>query len=222
MNTYQYISLPEIRDRVKIQLGILNDTSSDDFIDLKIVNAARSLISQQNLIYKTEVLEIIDFKAELPCDFYRLIAMVTNPMSGQPLIYSDYNFISSPNYKTIPYGTRFMVQDGMIMFPSNYDNDEITIIYQAFLQDENGFPKYYLTHADYLTYTACYWLTLQNKDAVYKEYKMQMIKHKKTIYNNEAVDKFRLDVNNIKNIIQRVVPERWSSLYVWNNNLVIT
>jgi len=221
MNTYEYISLPEIRDRVKIQLGILNDTSNDDFIDLKIMNASRSLLSQQNLIYTYATLDVIDYKAKLPCNYYRLMALVTNPLSGAPFIYSDYNFFQTSPFQSAPLGISFMVQDGYIMFPSTFDIDEVKLVYQALLQDDNGFPLYYLSHADYLTYAACYWMTMRDKDGMFKEYKLQMVKHKKAIYHNEAVDKMRLDKGNIKSIIQKVIPNRFTGMYVWNNNLVL-
>ena len=84
-NSYKMISLPEVRDRVKLRLKQFNTTINDDAIDLFIMDASRDIMSKKKVEPKTESIEIVDFAAPLPCDFDTLLAIVTSALISEAL-----------------------------------------------------------------------------------------------------------------------------------------
>ncbi len=48
-NSYKMISLPEVRDRVKLRLKQFNTTINDDAIDLFIMDASRDIMSKKKV-----------------------------------------------------------------------------------------------------------------------------------------------------------------------------
>jgi hypothetical protein len=62
-NSYKMISLPEVRDRVKLRLKQFNTTINDDAIDLFIMDASRDIMSKKKVEPKTASIEICDYAA---------------------------------------------------------------------------------------------------------------------------------------------------------------
>jgi hypothetical protein len=101
---------------------------------------------------KTAIVEVDDWRGQLPCDFVSMIQVRISPVQknnrwcklpGLPtLVYrkSGHSFHMS-DYKTLPEITgelTYKIQ-GMVMFTSTRDID-VEISYQAFATDDEGYP----------------------------------------------------------------------------------
>lgn len=192
MNSFETISFTEVRERAKARMRALGTTIEDMYIDLSILDANRRLGTKTNFIQKiSDIIDVCDYKADLPCDFKDLIAIATCPITDNqvPFVYTDYP-LDAPNvYK---FDRRFRIEKGQILFPSNFDVDGIVLFYDAYDSDESGFPLLYKSHVDYYVFTVLmeYFESMGDfKTASVWERKLW--RYKNAIIHNENVDGFR-------------------------------
>ncbi len=155
--TYEYTTLDKIVARAKIRLGIENINTQDLFLRDCAIEAAKEMSTQQDFLQKTAVLEICDFKAQLPCDFVRfnrgntanppLVFTVNGVVRNDSPFYANFSAVwtDGPFLTALPYPTPtgcgvpvINLQDGWIFFSNNIDAHECTISYLAINLDEAG------------------------------------------------------------------------------------
>ena len=95
---------------------------------------------------KTAIVEVSNWRGELPCDFYQMIQVRIAPsqrngsfFTGMPPVYrySGHSFHMSDS-KPANGGLTYKIQ-GMVIFTSTKDTD-LEIAYRAFAVDEEGYP----------------------------------------------------------------------------------
>ncbi len=196
----QTIPLTFVRDRVKAFYKI-KDTESDSYIDLMILDSVRDMQSYKYTIMQNAVLDICDFKAELPCNYKIIIAVLLPYKDGcVPVAYTD---IIIDGCECHSLSDRFMIQGNTLVFPSNFEHDCVQIAYQGFLLDDEGFPILIKDHLTYYERYAKYHVGLFLEDARYKAFS-NFKQARKNIIHNEKADQFELQKFSIEAINRSV------------------
>jgi hypothetical protein len=217
MNSFETISFTEVRDRAKARLRALNSTMQDMYIDLSILDANRRLMTKRNVVQKTsEPIDVCDYKAELPCDYKDYIAMATCPTTtnAMPFIYTNYPF-DAPN--TTTFDKRFRIEKGYILFPSNFDAEQVVLYYDAYDSDDDGFPILYLQHVDYYVFTVLmeYFESMGDFKSS-SVWERKLWRYKNALIHNENVDNFR---QTPPDALKRINVSLW---YLnWYNNIYL-
>jgi hypothetical protein len=154
--TYSYTTIDKIVARLKIRLGLENTNTQDFFLRDCVIEAAKEMSTAQDFVQNTAVLEICDFKAQLPCDFVRFnrgsganppLVFTENGVAINRAFYAGFQVVwtDGPFLTALPYpavmgqGLPTMnIQDGYIYFSNNIDALECTISYLAINLDEAG------------------------------------------------------------------------------------
>jgi hypothetical protein len=160
--TYEYTSIPKIIARAKVRLKITASNTADVDLFLKdcVIEAAKQMSTAEDFIEKTTTLPIVDYRAELPCDFF---TFDRGNIGNQPIVFtrngtavitastpSVWNIIETgqPFVTNSPYNENsnitfpvINIQDGYIYFSTNVEESECTISYLAVNLDENGDVK---------------------------------------------------------------------------------
>jgi hypothetical protein len=137
-----YISIREILDNI-LDNPLLKDISLE-----RVVNYAQRFIRRigmpKEFIEKTEIINIEDWRGQLPCDYYQMIqvrsAYTKNTINEHPIYYrySTDNFHMS-NHKTNEFKDPTYKIQGKIIFTSTKETP-IEIAYRAIKVDEEGYP----------------------------------------------------------------------------------
>lgn len=209
-----FIPITFVRDRVKTFYKI-KDTENDAYIDLMILDSVRDMESYKYVIMQNATLDICDFKAELPCNYKKIVAVLLPYEHGcVPIVYTD---IIINNCECHSLSDRFMIQGNTLVFPSNFEHDCVQIAYQGFLLDEEGFPMLIKEHLTYYTKYAMYHVGLFLGDLRYREFKNYK-QVRKNIIHNEKADQFELQKYLIEAINRSVGNTRIN--YVPNYNIL--
>jgi hypothetical protein len=90
MNTYSTIPLTYIRDQVKDFYDIV-DTKKDASIDLYIMKSVNEMKSYLDVKGCCVTLDICDNKADIPCNFKRLVQLVSDCQNelGEHYVYDN-------------------------------------------------------------------------------------------------------------------------------------
>lgn len=187
MNTYSTIPLTFIRDQVKDFYDI-TDTKKDATIDLYIMKSVNEMKSYLNVKGCCVTLDICDNKAAIPCNFKRLIQLVSDHQDelGQHYVYDNFTFdghsIWTSNTK------RFKIEDGYIIFPSDIEATQVDMYYLGYITDDNGFPILRKSHEPYYFRYVGYWFGAKIKDSRYKMFDNYRAVRKNTIHNENVED----------------------------------
>lgn len=213
MQEFEEISLTFVRDRVK-KFFDLAHTRDDVFIDLQIMDAVRKLQSYKYVTQKCERLEVCDCKAMLPCDYKRIICLMSpcdddNPLGRQIYIYSD---LPCGEGITLSGGfsNTFKIQDGYLKFPSTFTAEEVVIYYDAYKTGPDGFPVLMYTHVDYLYAYACAEYCLKTKDNRYEIFARRAKNNRRGLIHNENVDWFEIDKVALIGVINSLGSGGWN------------
>lgn len=198
MNPYTEIPLTHIRDQVKDFYDIV-DTKKDRTIDLLVMKAAREIKSYLNTKGCTVTLEICDNKAEVPCNFKRLVQIVSDCQdeNGEFYVYDNFTFDGDCIWQS-SNGARFKIgSDGYIIFPSNIEATQVNMYYVGYITDEQGFPLLKLAHEPYYFRYAGWWFGGKIRDNRFQMFNDWKKVRKNTIH-NENVEDALYDMNNIR------------------------
>jgi hypothetical protein len=207
MQEFEEISLTFVRDRVKKFYDIPH-TLDDVFIDLMLMDAVRKFLSYKYVTQKCLTLDVCDCKAELPCDYKRIICLMS-PCEGDEHGRRVYVYYDGPcgdlgdlanNYQGSFNGT-FKIQDNYLKFPSNFEADQVVIYYDAYKTGEDGFPVLMKTHVDYFFNYACAWYGFKIKDPRYAVFEKKAKNNKLALLHNENVDWFEIDKVALRAVI---------------------
>lgn len=196
MQEFEEISLTFVRDRVKKFFDIPH-TRDDVFIDLMIMDAVRKFQSYKYVTQKCLTLDVCDCKAELPCDYKRIICLISpcddNGNGRTRYVYFDGPCGDLGDVNIGSFNGTFKIQDNYLKFPSTFEADQVVIYYDAYKTGEDGFPVLMYTHVDYFFNYACAWYALKKKDSRYAEFKQNAKNNKRALIHNENVDQFEID-----------------------------
>ena len=141
-----YISIREITDNL-LAHPMLQDLNFERIINYAI-HFMRKLGVPNTFVDKVVDLEVSDFKALLPCDFYKIIQIKKGP---HVLRYTTDSFHMEPTIRKIEDGCckkhphlhrgvdlTYKLQGNVIY--TNFKTGVITVSYQAILTDEDGYP----------------------------------------------------------------------------------
>lgn len=84
---------------------------------------------------KTAVIDVIDYKALLPCDFYSIIGVKCNCENAIGHLVSTDVYDVKANFKGHP---TYKIQGRVLV--SSIEDAELEVAYTAIKQDENGWP----------------------------------------------------------------------------------
>lgn len=209
MNSFETISFTEVRDRAKAKLRELNSTMQDMYIDLSIIDANRRILSSANVCQKnSDPIDVCDYCITLPCDFKSLIVLTTFPIgeNNYPMVYSDYPFEAPKGVTMWNTKDRFLLENGVIRFPSNFDATQVILFYEAYLSDSEGFPLLRLSHVDYYVFSVVQEMFEAKGDykaAMYWERKKLTMK--KALIHNEQVEQYELNKSALKSTIYSIL-----------------
>lgn len=138
-----YISIKEILDNI-LDNPLLRDVSLE-----RVVNYAQRFIRRvgmpKEFIEKTAVINIEDWRGELPCDYFEMIQVRTEYTDGSSLKEPIYYRYSTDNFHMSTHKLDDDFKDptykiqGRIIFTSTKDTP-IEIAYRAIKVDEEGYP----------------------------------------------------------------------------------
>lgn len=163
-----YINIKTIMNRIT-RHPLMQDLPFETVVDY-IVDFIRIVGVPNSFIDKTEVLEVDKYRAELPCDFYKMTQVRLLKACGQKwegllggmFRYTTDSFHMSdikPEYSELTY----KIQGGMI-YVAPMEKCTIEIAYQAMPVDDDGYPMLpdnsaYLRAAE--LYIKSQWFTVQ-------------------------------------------------------------
>lgn len=211
MNTDSTISLTFVRDRIKAFYDIV-DTKKDAYIELKILDSVRDMLSSKYVTQEAFTLDVCDYKAKLPCNWKTVLAVI--PPCGEgctPIIYSNFQFDGvqgNCQYERMP--NRWEIQNGYLCFPSNFTYDSVDIYCDVYALGEDGFPLLKEAHVSYYEAYGLYFVGLKIKDSRYKEFinkrtgEPVYIQKRINLVHNEQVDEFNYDKVAISAIIKQM------------------
>ena len=132
-----YISIRQVLDDI-LEHPLLKEVSLERAVN-HTVHFIRIVGMPRVFIEKTEVLEVKDYRALLPCDFYKMIQVRTQGCDNgfEVLRYSTDSFHMSDN-KTDSHDLTYKIQGGVI-FTSMRDGS-IEIAYEGIAVDSEGYP----------------------------------------------------------------------------------
>lgn len=132
-----YISINTLMDRItrsKLTKNIPLETVIDLTIEFIKLVGMPPIFEE-----KTECIEVIDYRAQLPCDFYKVIQvrLIVNNAPSYALRSSTDSFHSS-QYKYEYNDLTYKINNNIIF--TSIDNCTIEVAYEAIPVDDNGYP----------------------------------------------------------------------------------
>ena len=151
---YEEIAYEAVIAETKSMCNLENTSDYDQFLEVQIDEAMRSINDLTTYEKKTCTLQIIDGRAQLPKDFIRLYgARFLSNGNCQTIPYIEREFISSCGCEAYPVwgsgGGGYEITAGTIVFhePISEGYDEVNIGYLAKRTDEQGRALMLLRHA---------------------------------------------------------------------------
>lgn len=138
----QYENIRLVIDRLK-RHPLLQDVSEEDIVDYT-VDFLNIMGCPELFIEKVDTLEVENYRAVLPCDFYEIIQV--KPEKGSCMIEATDSFIMDTegykNNKRAPKNTfsnnSYKIQGNMIHF--SFREGKIDLSYRAVATDGEGYP----------------------------------------------------------------------------------
>ena len=134
-----YINVKVIMDRLT-RHPLLQDISFETVVDYTI-DFIRIVGTPSSFLEKTAIIDIHQYRGQLPCDFYEMIQVRLNKKDRNirsVFRYSTDSFHMSPNKPGISDLT-YKLSKGCI-FTAPLEEGEIEIAYMALPMDEGGYP----------------------------------------------------------------------------------
>lgn len=198
MNTYSTIPITFVRDRIKGFYDIV-DTKKDFMIDLFIVDAVNEIKSYLNTKGNTITLDICDCKARIPCNFKKLVRIVSNCQdeNGQHYVYDNFTFDGRSIWTS--KGKKFKIEDGYISFQSDIEAEQVDMYYIGYVENEEGFMLLRKAHEPYYFRYVGYWFGGKIKDSRYQMFS-NYVKVRENIIHNENSEDAQYTMDSIAEI----------------------
>lgn len=131
----QYTNIKIILDKL-LRHPLLQSLSLESAVDYTI--DFMRIVGVPNMFEeKTQVLEVKNYKALLPCDYYQVI-QIRDCKTGETFRYASDSFHMSKCKKS-PFGSTYKIQGGVIH--TSIEEGNIEISYEAIPIDNEGYPK---------------------------------------------------------------------------------
>lgn len=130
--TEQYITIRSILDKLlrhPLMQDISLETAVDYAIDFMRIVGVPSMFTE-----KVVYLEVDNYRAKLPCDFYKIIQV--RPIGRAALVSSTDSFFMGGKYKFD--NNTYKIQGGIIY--TSLEKDTLELSYSAIETDNDGFP----------------------------------------------------------------------------------
>lgn len=234
---YHQVSYAQLISSAKAELKI--ETSDYDIVMDRWINEGIRHIDALNIFSKcTAVLPITDKTAELPCGFFRMIALTLggNGANCASAVYVDMPFLQSCGCAPVWNSTGtfttqglYEIQDGRIYFHSNtfYSTVAVdgsitttevvpythcTIAYFGFLVDDDGLLKAYQDMERALTAYVCWRYSRQNfkeyPQYIQQSYYQEWCSQKKWLKSIAFQNDFRNTRRQIAEIVNSLVSDK--------------
>ena len=130
------ISIKIILDKL-LRHPLLRDLTLETVVDLTI-DFMRIVGAPKMFIEKTEILNIVNYRAALPCDFYKMIQVRTD--KNQVFRYStdSFHFSECKDLNRSITDFTYKIQGNIIY--TSLDEGKIEIVYEAIETDSDGYP----------------------------------------------------------------------------------
>lgn len=116
---------------------LLQDIPFETVIDYT-VDFIRIVGTPPSFLDKTAIIDIVDYRGMLPCDYYEMTQVRLNDSSKRTFRYTTDSFHMSKN-KPDCSDLTYKIQ-GNCIFTAPLEQGQIEIAYQAMLIDEEGYP----------------------------------------------------------------------------------
>lgn len=137
MKNDSYVSIKQVLDNL-LDHPLLKDLSFERAVNYA-VHFIRLVGCPQIFIEKTETLEVKNYRAVLPCDFYKIIQVrACKGDTVEYLRYSSDNFHMSPDKHVNLPDVTYKLQNNIIYV--SFKEGTIEISYRAIHTDEEGYP----------------------------------------------------------------------------------
>lgn len=130
--TEQYITIRNILDKI-LRHPLMQDISLETVVDYT-VDFMRIVGVPNMFTEKVACLEVNNYRAKLPCDFYKIIQV--RPVGRAALVSSTDNFFMGGRYKFD--NNTYKIQGGIIY--TSLEKDTLELSYLAIETDADGFP----------------------------------------------------------------------------------
>lgn len=223
MGLFSTITLDECVAVAKGKLGLRNTD-----MDILLMDTANEAVRQINAgnIFSKElpvILEIVDKKAKLPCNYYGLLGLHfnsddANNIACQNIIYVDMEFLTScgctPPQNSIAFTGVFEIVKGWMYFHQTPDNStSVTLSYMGINQDTSGRMIVYEDFRRAVWSYVCYDFCLANQDEI--KYRGQWQQHyniwkaqKRWLTSEEFARKFHDEKHQIRAIMNAWVVDK--------------
>lgn len=132
----RFTNIKLIMDRLT-RHPLLQDIPFETVIDYT-VDFIRIVGTPPSFLDKTAIINIVDYRGELPCDYYEMTQVRLNDGSKRTFRYTTDSFHMSPNKPNLSDLT-YKIQ-GNCIFTAPLEQGQIEIAYQAMPMDEEGYP----------------------------------------------------------------------------------
>ncbi len=177
---YKLTSVKTVIYQITTDLAIADtDVPVDDIIEW-VGRALQHIGSYYQLTEKEAVIEIENYKGELPCDFYKMIRTLYNSnylRNNENLIGSEQKQINTNSFTSADYNINHSI------ITTSFETGNITMQYLAFPVDSEGLP---LVPDDASFLDACFWRCVYQlclRGYEFKNTQLRDINFTKTMWN---------------------------------------
>lgn len=211
---YTEIGIDQVISRTKMQLRLVNTTEWDDFFEVLIEEALRSL--RPLSMYKKQQceIELVNRQAKLPKGFYQLLGIRYNmpAITGDEnsvcttALYVDKKFLSDCNCDVTAgtiydYYAGFQIVGQYIHWNTDLEDTTMTLAYYGFNLDENGRIVIYEDYERALMAYACYKYTQSWPDkypqSLRMEYNAEWVAQRAMLRGEDVAFHFKCDKKEI-------------------------
>jgi len=218
---YSTISVEEVISRTKMQLRITDTSEHDEYLEMMIFEGLKSLRTLSNFIKKQVELDVVDLKAKLPNDFYKLLGLRFRDTNDgglcSQILYSDTNFLRSCDCDTSlsnveDFRNRFQIIPGYIILSSGTSAETISLAYLGLNMDADGRILIYEDYERALSSYACYMFTNSYaddyKEATIERYHKTWVNQRALIRGLDAANDFQNQKRQIQDIFNSLAVSR--------------
>lgn len=134
-----YISIKQVISKVYRDLNLQDEERWEDMIEWS-AEALEQVGAYMQYVHKTDTIPVSGFRAKLPCDFHKIVAL---EYAGEHLRYlsGDYDtYYHQGDSKNLRSSSAYGYNINSAFINTNFDEGEMIIAYLAIPTDSEGFP----------------------------------------------------------------------------------